>query len=199
MAIEWAVVLATIAGPILAVQIQKHLERGRDQHQRRVWIFQTLMRTRAAQLSQDHVNALNAVPIEFHGKAKSDKAVVNAWNLYLDHLNDRVMDRNVWAAKRIDLLVDLLEKMGTCLKYELDEVYIRRGVYSPEGHAIVESEQEIIRRGFVALVTGERPLSMDIRNWPVDHEALEIQKQMQSAMLEWAKRASPPPPLNEPK
>lgn len=202
MAIDWAVVVATFAGPIVAVQAQKYLERRREQHQRRVVVFQTLMRTRSALLSPDHVNALNAIPLEFYGKSKRLGAIVGAWRTYLDHLGERGLSQDVWASRRVDLLVDLLEKMGRFLNYEFDSVYIRKGFYAPEGHARLENEQELARRLILELLAGDRALTMDIRKWPVDPAAADLQRQMQAAMLEWAKRAAPPqsqPPVNEPK
>ena len=58
MTIDWtfkgadiAIVVATLLGPVLAVQAQKWLERGREITQRRAWIFRTLMATRATNLS----------------------------------------------------------------------------------------------------------------------------------------------------
>jgi hypothetical protein len=45
-----AVVIATVMGPILAVQAQKYLERHRDQKRAKDNIFRILMATRAARL-----------------------------------------------------------------------------------------------------------------------------------------------------
>ena len=53
---------ATLLGPIFAVQAQKWLEAGREKKARMLAIFRTLMATRAALLSQAHVEALNSVP-----------------------------------------------------------------------------------------------------------------------------------------
>lgn len=82
-----AIVFATILGPVLAVQAQKWLERNREVKQRRAWIFRMLMATRATTLSPKHVEALNAIPIEFYGKDKRLKAIINKWKTYLDHLH----------------------------------------------------------------------------------------------------------------
>ncbi|MFZ4655024.1 MAG: DUF6680 family protein [Methylococcaceae bacterium] len=55
-----AIVFATLCGPVLAVQAQKWLEHGRAIKERRLWIFRTLIATRASRLSASHVDALNA-------------------------------------------------------------------------------------------------------------------------------------------
>jgi len=63
---DWAIVFATLVGPVLAVQAQAFLERRRGLRARRTQLFYTLMRTRASGFVPDHVNAINAIPIEFH-------------------------------------------------------------------------------------------------------------------------------------
>ena len=71
MTFDWNIKITDIAivfATILAVQAQKYLEKGGEIKQRRAWLFRTLMATRATTLSPAHVEALNAVPIEFYGK-----------------------------------------------------------------------------------------------------------------------------------
>lgn len=46
---------ATVAGPVIAVQVQKWIERARADHESRVRIFKTLMMTRATRLAPDHI------------------------------------------------------------------------------------------------------------------------------------------------
>ena len=65
---EVLMVIALLAGSIAAVQVQKRLDRLREEHGRKIWIFKTLMATRAAVLSPDHVQALNMIDLEFRGK-----------------------------------------------------------------------------------------------------------------------------------
>ena len=49
--VDFAIIFATLLGPVLAVQAQKLLERQRDIKGWRLAIFRTLMATRAAMLS----------------------------------------------------------------------------------------------------------------------------------------------------
>jgi hypothetical protein len=51
MVSDIAVIVATLLGPVLAVQVQKYLERWRDEAERRKNVFKTLMATRLARLS----------------------------------------------------------------------------------------------------------------------------------------------------
>ena len=92
---DWAIVFATLFGPIFAVQVQKRIEILRERRQRKLLVFATLMTTRGARVSPDHVRALNMIDTVFDGGTlfgirrvkKSDKAVLDAWHQYLDHLN----------------------------------------------------------------------------------------------------------------
>jgi hypothetical protein len=74
-----AIVFATIAGPVLAVQAQKWLEKSRAINDRRNQIFRVLMATRAAMLSPGFVEALNAVPVEFYGTRGKLKQINEKW------------------------------------------------------------------------------------------------------------------------
>lgn len=73
--IRWAdvaIIFATLPGPIFAVQAQKWLERRRVEKEHRLAIFRTLMATRAAVLSSEHVKGF-AQP--FSGKGALPMAV----------------------------------------------------------------------------------------------------------------------------
>lgn len=73
-----AIVVATLLGPILAVQAQKWLERNSEIKQRRISIFRALMMTRATALSPVHVEAINAIPMEFCGRSRKIKEINDA-------------------------------------------------------------------------------------------------------------------------
>jgi hypothetical protein len=54
----WAIFVATFAGPVAAVIVTRWIDSQRDEYQRRLGIFRTLMATRAIGLSPDRVAAL---------------------------------------------------------------------------------------------------------------------------------------------
>jgi len=183
-----AIVFATLFGPICAVQAQAALERRRERFRRRYWIFRTLMATRATILSPSHVEALNAIPVEFYGK----KPIVRAWQVYLDHLADTESDPKGWVSKRVDLFVVLLQKLATSLRYDFSEVELKKEVYTPRAHGEVENEEQIIRRGVAALLKGDYALPMAVQSWPVDPEALAAQKEIQKHLVSWLSGQSVP-------
>ncbi|HEX3860077.1 MAG TPA: DUF6680 family protein [Stellaceae bacterium] len=181
-----AIVIATLLGPILAVQAQKWIERSRERHQRRVTVFRVLMTTRAAQLSPAHVEALNIVPIEFYGKRASFKRVVDAWKEYIDYLyRDKEEDPRRWAERRSELLKIMLTKMGTALGYKFNSVEISRELYLPRRHAAIESDQEIIRKGLARIFSGEMAFPMDVKAFPTDLDALQSQASLQTQLSRW--------------
>jgi len=180
-----AIVVATMLGPVLAVQAQKWIERGRDRQQRRLWIFRTLMATRATNLSPQHVEAINAVPIEFYGRNRSFKAVIDAWKIYIDYLSQDKINPDVWVAKRRELFNDMLLLMAKTLNYNFTSVEISREIYSPKAHAQIETEQKLIREGLAAIFRGERSFPMDVKTFPSDPKFLEKQIDLQEKLTTW--------------
>ena len=182
---DLAIVCATFFGPIAAVQAQKATDELRERKRRRVAIFRTLMATRAAVLSPAHVEALNVVPIEFYGKRSAFVEVVNAWKAYIDYLYKEIVDEKAWLERRVELLNTMLVKMSAALGYNFNSVEISRELYSPKGHAAIEGDQEIIRRGFAKIFRGEMAFPMAVQSFPADPKFVENQATLQSQLLRW--------------
>lgn len=185
-ATDLAIIAATLLGPVLAVQAQKWLERGRAVRERRDMIFRTLMATRAAMLSPEHIAAFNAVPVEFYGSGGKLKAINDAWKLFLDHHIEQQPSYEVWAQKRLDLFIDLLHLVSSFLGYGFSRAQLARDIYSPKAHGELENEQTIIRKGFVRLFNGEAALPMAVTEFPAtaDEETLEAQAALQKLLQE---------------
>lgn len=182
---DLAIVFATMVGPVLAVQTQKWLERKSGIRNRRIAIFRTLMATRATWLSPAHVEALNAIPIEFHGNKQGLKKIVEAWKSYLDHLSQPAMPEQVWIDKRFDLFVDLLHTIASFLMYNFTKLEIRREVYAPKLHGDIETDHTIIRQGLVKLFKGEFAIPMDVQSFPTDPAFIQNQIALQQSLIEW--------------
>jgi uncharacterized protein DUF6680 len=89
---DWLIILATVCGPILAVQAQKIIERARARREVRLSIFYRLMTFRATPLAPERIQALNMIDLEFRPnwlgrQPTKDKAVTTAWKELLDQLN----------------------------------------------------------------------------------------------------------------
>ncbi len=189
---DLAIVVATMLGPVLAVQAQKYLERRREVDARQRRIFLALMTTRATTLAKAHVEALNAIPVEFYGRRKPLREIIEAWKEYLNHLNMKGMDPAVWNAKTADLFFALLHKLSGYLGYDFNLVELRQEAYLPQFHVEVESNQLAVLSGAAALLRGEKALPMEVRAWPVDAEALTAQKALQALLLAWLRGEAAP-------
>jgi hypothetical protein len=125
-AADIAIIIATVMGPILAVQAQKYLERHRDQRSAKDRIFRVLMATRASRLTPEHVQSLNGIELAFYGDGDKEKKVREAWKAYHAHLNDKSYPperQPEWGVRQIDLFIDLLHEMAICLGYDFDKTH----------------------------------------------------------------------------
>lgn len=185
----WAVVFATLLGPVLAVQAQRIVSQRGEARQRKLWLFRTLMNTRIGTLTVEHVNALNAVPLEFH----KDTAIMQSWRTYLDHLNHQnAAALETWGTKRVELYTDLLEKMAKKLNYGFDPLQLKNEIYAPRGHFDLENDQTVIRRGVVELMKGERTLPLDVRSIAQDPEMAKRIAALQDALIAWLEGKTAP-------
>lgn len=159
-------IAAVLSGPIIAVQLTRYLDNKREIRDRKLWIFKTLMATRASALSLHHVEALNRIDLEFNADSRSERGVIEAWKAYLDLLSDTRIPQDQWATRRVDLLVELLHKMASVLDYEFDKTHIKNSSYYPRGYGELEEDQAAIRRGVRELIEGRRVIPMFVTNLP---------------------------------
>ncbi len=163
---DWLMITAVILGPIIAVQLTKYLDKKKDIRERKLWIFKTLMATRAFALSPHHVEALNRIDLEFDANNNKEREVIEAWKAYLDLLGDTRIPQDLWNTRRIDLLIELLHKMAQVLDYDFDKTTIKNSCYYPRGYGELEEDQAVIRRGIRELIEGEKVIPIYITNLP---------------------------------
>jgi len=119
--------------------------------------------------------SLNRIDLEFSEKIFKEKEVLLAWKEYLDLLGDQGMPQEQWNIKRMDLLIELLQKMGNVLDYNFDKTHIKNARYSPSLYGRVEQEQEAIRQGFLEVLEGRRSLPFNLINKNTNHSAEKTQ------------------------
>ena len=163
---DWLMISSVLLGPIIAVQLTRYLDNKKEERERKLQVFKTLMATRAYTVSWEHVVALNRIDLEFEKDNKKEKGVIEAWKAYLDLLGDKNMTPEQWAVKRLDLLVELLHKMAQVLDYDFDKTHIKNSSYSPVAHGNIEDEQKALRAGLIEVLEGKRVLPMAVVNWP---------------------------------
>jgi hypothetical protein len=164
---EWLIIIAIIIAPVVAIQIDKYIERKKEKKERKMNIFRTLMTTRASVLSVQHVEALNMIDIEFF----DCKKITDSWKVMLDNFENYPQDTkaadyqarlSVCTEKHSDLLVDLLYEMSRELKYKFDKVHLKRGIYLPKGHADFQQDQDFIRHSLIGVLLGKVPIPIKI-------------------------------------
>ena len=159
IALNILTIIAIISGPIIALQAQRKLDLGREDLNRKLGVFKTLMSFRRTALAPAFVQALNLIDVEFNGDNDKEKAVRDAWRVLLDHYYDlnSAKDPNseVLTEKSTQLRANLLIAMGRCLGYEFDEVLVKKGSYYPAALGNVEAEQHAIRRGVLNVLSGK--------------------------------------------
>lgn len=167
---EWLLIAGTVVGPLVAVQTQKWIERSREINRRKAQIFESLMATRGAKLSPEHVRALNSIDFAFYQTGfgnKKDQSVLEAWNEYRDALNENLHQMNEasisgWVARREELFVNLLVQMSIACKFPFPKDQLRFGNYSPVGHAKVDQQGEQYRAQLLEVLGGERSISIKL-------------------------------------
>ncbi len=155
-------IAATALSPLIAVQVTRFLSDQNEDRARKLKVFKTLMATRAYAMSPGHVEALNSIDLEFAGNSKAEKAVREAWQAYLDHLDSNILEGQAWVDKSVDLLYAMAQSLG----YEFNKTQIKNASYSPKLHGRIESEQERVRVLTLELLEGKRTLPIEVKNLP---------------------------------
>jgi hypothetical protein len=181
------VVVATILGPIFAVQAQKTIERLREARERKLRTFYTLMGTRAARTATEHVQALNLIDLLFRRKA--EKPIIDAWETYREHLYQDVEKMSptqleAWTTRGNDLFIDLMYAMSAALGYHFTKPQLQRGIYSPRAHNVADIEQQIIRHGLARVMSGAQTVKMEVVAFPYSDDAVKLQTDVQRALLD---------------
>jgi hypothetical protein len=152
-----AIAAATIVGPIAAVLITRWNDRRMQRRERLHRIYRTLMATRKSAISQEHVEAINLIEVEFH----DIEPVIAAWTTYLNHLNhghpgqgSTAEQDKAFEDKRGELLAILLVKIAAQLGITKGEIEILHGGYAPQGWLLRDTRVNQIQDYLLRLSEG---------------------------------------------
>lgn len=176
-------VFAILTSPLVALWIQSKLDSRKEKKGRRLHIYKTLMATRAMGVSQEHVNALNMIDLEFEGEKYN--SIQSAWKGYLDarNLPIRTQDEVESFHSACDAtLTTLLAIMGKALGYTFDEAHIKKGIYRPQGHVTEENFQVLLKGTLLDFLSGKCALPMTIVAAP---EELAAQKKLRDLAIQF--------------
>ena len=190
---DLVLILAVVAAPLLALQAQWWLQLLREKRNRKLWIFKTLMSTRGARISPEHVTALNSIEVEFHEKDSKNKAIVAAWRKYLDHLDTPSKlnaegqpdpaEQSRWTDESNNLFIALLYQIALALDYDFDEVLLKRGFYAPRGHDELETDQLLLRKGLLRVLYGTR--SIGVAMPPPSEDEISQQERIRQLTIQY--------------
>jgi hypothetical protein len=147
---DWLTVLAIVAGPCLALFIQRKLDIEREKKAQRQQLYLNLMSSRGTMLAADHVRALNSIEIVF--SEKSDSKIRDAWRkLMALVLTD--MKQPGWFDRYQDLKADLFREIGLTIGYDFSTDDLKRHVYAPSEHGDIQSDLSLIRKALAKALT----------------------------------------------
>jgi hypothetical protein len=174
-----AIFAATFLGPIFSVIAARYIESRKEAKNRRLWIFRTLMATRRAQLTTEHVTALNLIEIDFAG----DEEVLRCWQSYFENLAVDPKSEGLQRAlnERPQLLAKLLHAIAKSLRYKVEQLDIMAGGYYPQRFYDNLQRQKEIQDLIAEQMSGKRPLLVKlveenapggaVRKWPFSGSA----------------------------
>lgn len=177
---DWLTLIAIIIGPVFGAWFATSWGERKNDHERKMHIFRSLMSTRKTPMSPENVRALNLIDVEFN----DDSDVLQSWSNLLEDLEatipkkpyeeisndltiEEVKERERLYDQRVNegrqrLRVKLVQAMGKSLGYNLEQYDISEGGYYPQFHDNIEWEQHNVRSLFSDLYKGIRGLPVSI-------------------------------------
>ena len=158
-------IVAIVTGPVTAVLTTRFLDRRHDKRRRQNELLVSLMRTRGARLSAEHVGALNAIQLEYHGRER----ILDAYRRYIEHLGvplPPVAEQYAYFNQREDRFLDLIASIAQDLDYQFDKRNLERLSYAPQAWGDYESLQRENMTLLWQLLAGHRPLHVTTNPHP---------------------------------
>jgi len=183
------IILATLLSPLIAVQVQKWIERGSERRTAQKQVFYDLMATRATRVAPKHVEALNKIDLEFDAKGSAKhREVVNRWRIYADHLGldtESMSEAQLtqWSTQGNELFTDLLVALAAAFDYPFDRVQLKRGIYYPRAHGEAEKRREIYEQAVLHLITGQSSLNMRVTEFPFSEDDAALSRRLHEGFV----------------
>lgn len=159
--IEWLMLIATGAGPLVGIWVTRWIDRSNDKVRRREAVFEALVRTRGLELSQDHVSNLNMVPLLF-----KEQEVAQPYARMMEALNHPSFrsDDPAIVAGMVQLANaarrDMIRAIGKAVGTPMPEGEHERNGYAPVLWEREQSDIMRLRSGLIDVLEGARALQM---------------------------------------
>jgi hypothetical protein len=129
--LDWATLLALVAGPIVAVLITQWSDGRRHRRQQQIQTMRMLVSTRHLAGDPAYSQAINLVPIEFNKQTR----IMAAWREYVEVVrfmpqpSDEQSHLALMRGKQTALVFQVLQYLG----YDLSETDIQTSAYAAGG------------------------------------------------------------------
>lgn len=124
-------ILAIILSPVIAVLVSIWVQARREKRGQKMYIFDTLIRTRHSGVTNEMVRAFNMIDVVFYNKP----IVRKLWREYFDMLGNKALTTEPGLKQRRDKYLELLYEMAKVLGYgkaishlDIDRVYYPVGL-----------------------------------------------------------------------
>jgi len=114
-------------------------------------IFTTLMATRAYPSDIEDAKT-QEVETAFNTERGRESGVLSTWEEYLELLGQEDHYNEQWNIKRIELLVQVLEKMAVVLNYDFDKEKVKAGCVSTIPLDHFDEIQEHVRKEMMQML-----------------------------------------------
>ncbi|MGH1367372.1 MAG: DUF6680 family protein [Maritimibacter sp.] len=191
----WITTAAIVIGPLAAVLITQFLSAKREEKQRQLFVFRSLMSSRRTPLSRERVQALNLVEVEFAGRKKVIERFKGLLEIYNDTARWKSEDVDVTKSVLTDVddkTAKLLQEMGKSLGFKLDNLELLRGGYLPEAFNTLERQQDEIRRFLAGLSDGTKALPTAVTDLRHSEQLLKQARETQ-LLIEHAQKLESEP------
>jgi hypothetical protein len=160
---DWLTIAAIIIGPIAAWLLSHVITLSKEERERKMNIFRTLMATRSFYLRfrLEHVGVLNTIPVEF----SDNEDVLKAWKAYLFEMESKENNEELWR-RREERFFDLLFQISEAVGYKHDKEYLKNTTYAPSGYGDEAEDLFKVRKWLTAIAEGKRSISVSLHDAP---------------------------------
>ena len=140
-------IIAVALSPVIAILVSLWLQDRKEKRQLKQKIFETLIATRHATMTEDNVRALNMIDVVFHDAER----VRSLWREYFEMLNNEGLNNeNGWTVRRnknLELITEMAKTLGygkAITHLDVDRVYYPTGLGNQSARA-QEISDELLR------------------------------------------------------
>ena len=146
----WVNILAILLSPMVAVLVTVYLQRRTEKRNQKLWIFNTLIRTRHSPIIDENVRAINMIDVVFHDCQR----VRELWHEYFNMLaNEGLNNPQGWPQrqkKNLEMLTEMAKVLGygkAITHLDVDRVYypVGLGAQSQKAQEIAEELLRVLK------------------------------------------------------